>query len=84
MTIGNLILDLLEIYILLIIIRAVLSWVRVDSRNRFVHTLNVLTDPVLIPIQRVIPPIGGTVDISPLVAIVLIQLFIEAVSGIFR
>lgn len=74
MAIDRLILDLLHIYSLLIIIRAVLSWVRVDPRNPFVKILNALTDPILIPIQRVIPPIGGAIDISPLLAIVILQL----------
>jgi len=73
-TIGNLILDLLHIYSLLIIVRAVLSWIRVAPRNQFVRILNALTDPVLNPIQKTIPPIGGTVDISPIVAILLIEL----------
>ena len=74
MTIDKLILDLLQIYSLLIIIRAVMSWVRVDPRNTFVKILNTLTDPLLVPIQKVIPPIGGSIDISPLVAIVILQL----------
>ena len=83
MTIGNLILDLLGIYTILIIIRAVLSWIRVDPRNQAVRILNVLTDPVLIPIQKIIPPVGGTLDISPVVAILLIQLLREVVARIF-
>ena len=74
MTIEKLILDLLQIYSLLIIIRAVMSWVRVDPRNTFVKILNTLTDPLLVPIQKVIPPIGGSIDISPLVAIMILQL----------
>ena len=74
MTIDKLILDLLQIYSLLIIIRAVVSWVRVDPRNTFVQILNTLTDPILVPLQKVIPPIGGSIDISPLVAILILQL----------
>jgi len=82
-TIGNLILDLLQLYSLLIIIRAVMSWMRVDPRNQFVRILNAVTDPVLDPIQRVIPPIGGNLDISPVVAILLVQLLREVVARIF-
>jgi YggT family protein len=73
-TIDKLILDLLQIYSLLIIIRAVVSWVRVNPRNTLVQILNALTDPILVPLQKVIPPIGGSIDISPLVAIVILQL----------
>ena len=83
MTIGNLILDLLEIYTIIIIIRAVLSWIRVDPRNQVVRILNALTDPVLIPIQKIIPPVGGSLDISPVVAILLIQLLRAMAARVF-
>ena len=73
MIIRNLIVDILQIYSLLIIIRAVLSWVQVDRRNQFARILCNLTDPVLNPIQRVVPPIGGTLDISPIIALVIVQ-----------
>ncbi len=51
-------------------------------RNQFARILNTLTDPVLVPIQKVIPPIGGTVDISPWVAILLLQLLGRAVVSV--
>jgi len=73
-TTGILIANLLDIYSLLIIARAILSWIRIDQRNQFVRILGALTDPVLNPIQRVIPPIGGTIDISPVVAYIAVQL----------
>ncbi len=83
MTIGKLILYLLQTYSLLIFIRAIMSWVRTDPRNPFVRILSTLTDPVLVPIQKVIPPIGGTVDISPWVAILLLQLLGRVVVSVF-
>jgi YggT family protein len=55
-----------------IIIRAVLSWIRPDPRNMLVQLLVKVTDPVLRPLERFIPPIAG-LDITPLVAIILIQ-----------
>jgi len=81
-TIGNLILDLLHLYSLIIIVRVVVSWVRVDPRNQFVRILSAVTDPVLVPIQKVIPPIGGGLDISPIVAILLIQLLRKLIVGV--
>ena len=73
MTIRNLIVDILQIYSLLIIIRAVVSWVQINRRNQLVRILCNVTDPVLNPIQRVVPPIGGTLDISPIIALVIVQ-----------
>jgi YggT family protein len=36
--------------------------------------LNALTFPLLRPVRRIVPPIGGTLDLSPLIVIVLAQL----------
>ncbi|MBI5118015.1 YggT family protein [Candidatus Poribacteria bacterium] len=72
--IGNLFIDILQIYSLLIIVRAVVSWTGIDPGNQLVRILNSVTDPVLVPIQRIVPPIGGAIDISPIVALFLIQI----------
>jgi YggT family protein len=68
-----------QIYSILILIRVILTWVNTDPyRPRFshpiVHLLNKITDPVLVPLGRIIPPIGGTLDITPIVALLLLQL----------
>ncbi len=56
-----------------ILIRAVLSWVQPDPRNPIVQFLERVTGPILYPLQRIIPPLGG-IDLSPLVAMLLIEL----------
>ena len=69
-----------------IIISAILSWLVafdvINLRNRFVanvaHFLDAVTRPILRPIQRIIPPLGG-VDISPIIAILLIQYVLIAI-----
>ena len=73
----------IDIYFYILIINIVLSWLIafnvVNMRNRLVVTIlyatNKLTDPVLNPIRRVIPNLGG-IDISPIV-LVLGLLFIQ-------
>jgi YggT family protein len=60
----------------LIIIRALISWVSPDPYNPIVQFLIRTTDPILRPLQRLIPPISG-LDLSPLVAIFLIY-FLQA------
>jgi YggT family protein len=67
-----------QIYSLLILIRVVFSWLalspyRASGLHPLVRLLNRVTDPVLLPLQRIIPPIGGAIDISPLVALLLLQ-----------
>ena len=73
---------LLDLLVWAIIISAVLSWLVafdvINLRNRFVynvaHFLDAVTRPVLRPVQRFIPPLGG-VDISPIIVLLLIQGF---------
>ena len=58
----------LTVYLWLIIIRAVLSWVNPDPYNPIVQFLYQITEPVLEPIRKLVPPLGGMIDISMLIA----------------
>ncbi|RMG43378.1 MAG: YggT family protein [Candidatus Dadabacteria bacterium] len=62
---------LLFMMIILIIARAIISWVNPDPYNPIVRFLNSSTDPLLRPLQRYIPPLGA-IDVSPIVAILLL------------
>ena len=64
----------------IIIIRSLLSFVAPDPRNPMVQILLRLTDPILKPVQRVIPPIGGF-DISPILVLLALQLVRILVSN---
>lgn len=57
----------------MIVIRAILSFVSPDPYNPVVQMLYRLSDPILKPFQRLIPPIGG-LDISPIFAVLALQL----------
>ena len=56
-----------------VFIRVLLSWFPIDPRNPLVTLLYDVTEPVLEPLRRVIPRMG-MFDLSPLVALLLIQL----------
>ncbi|MCX7816824.1 MAG: YggT family protein [Syntrophales bacterium] len=60
------------LFMWIIIFRAVISWVNPDPYNPFVQFLYRTTEPVLGPIRRVMPFRGTGIDLSPLVAILLI------------
>jgi YggT family protein len=62
----------LWILMVAVFIQAILSWVAPDGP--LAGVLNALTFRVLAPIRRVIPPLGGSLDLSPLIVIVLAQL----------
>lgn len=78
---GSFLFDLGEVYVIILIVRALLSWFPyshdspLNPVRRVVFTL---TEPVLAPFRRIIPPVG-MIDISFLVAIIAVQLFVNLV-----
>jgi len=74
MTISYVISLVAQLLILALIIRAVLSWLPgVSALQPVARFFNQITDPLIDPIRRRIPFLGG-IDFSPLVAFVLILL----------
>ena len=62
----------LNLYMWIIIGRAVISWVNPDPFNPIVRFLHSVTEPVLYPIRRRLPINFGGVDFSPIIAILAI------------
>ncbi len=62
----------LEFYTWALIIRAMISWVSPDPYNPIVQFLQKVTDPVLEPIQRITGSYRMGIDLSPMIAILLI------------
>lgn len=64
-----LLVSLLQLYSFVLLARALVSWIpNLDPSNPIVQVIYQLTEPVLDPIRRLIPPLGGTIDISIIVA----------------
>jgi YggT family protein len=61
----------LTIYMWIIIIRALISWVNPDPYNPIVQFLYQVTEPVLYAVRRRLPYTGG-IDISPIIVIIVI------------
>ncbi len=78
--IGYLLYGLLAFYSLLIFIRIIFSWGQTSRTNRLMRFLVNATDPLLVPLRKMIPPLG-VFDISPIVAFIIIWLFQAAVAG---
>lgn len=72
---------LADILSMAIFVRALLSWFSLPPTNAIVVVLNQVTDPVLAPLRRVVPSLG-MMDITPLVAIVLLQIISRAASSV--
>ncbi|HLW60435.1 MAG TPA: YggT family protein [bacterium] len=59
---------------ILVFVRALLSWIpSVDYRHPLISLIVRITDPILQPVRRLLPPMGG-LDLSPLIAILLLNL----------
>jgi YggT family protein len=64
---------LIDLYSLIVLAAVVVSWVQLAPTHPLRSTLDSLTEPVLAPIRRVLPPVGG-LDLSPLVLLFALQL----------
>jgi YggT family protein len=71
----DLIFMLLKIYTWVIVAAALITWVSLDPRNPIVRILRQITEPVLAPARRLLPPWKtGGLDFSPLIVIFAIWL----------
>ncbi len=72
---------------LAILIRVIVSWLNVNPYNPFVSFVYQVTDPILEPLRRIIPPLG-MIDISPIIAMLLLsvvqQLLLTIVAQVIR
>jgi len=78
LAVGDLLKLILQVFFYAIILQVILSWLQPQSlANRLLIQFN---SPVMYPLQRIIPPLGG-IDISPLIAIILIQLLLILIAN---
>ena len=81
-SISRLVSLLFYFYYILIIIRIFLTWIpNIDWDQQPFQWVRSITDPFLNIFRGIIPPIGGLLDISPIVAILLLQILQGVVCG---
>ncbi|MFH1860689.1 MAG: YggT family protein [bacterium] len=64
-----------------LVVRMLLSWVNPDPYNQMVQAIYRITEPILAPFRRIIPPMG-MIDISPIVVFLLLSFIEKLVVGI--
>jgi YggT family protein len=77
---GYLLFGFLGLYTLMIFIRIIFSFVAVSYGNPLMRFLNRITEPLLGPLRRMVPPVG-MFDVSPIVAFIILWLCQAAVAG---
>ena len=70
---------LLWVMWLAILVRVILSWFPVDTRNPIVRVVFDISEPILAPFRRVIPRIG-MFDLSPLAALLVISFLAQSLG----
>ena len=81
--IARILVDLIQVYIVVLFVRIILTWFPTDpwsGLGRFERALGRVTDPVLAPIRRVLPPLrvgGGGIDLSPIVLLVALEVLVS-------
>jgi YggT family protein len=66
---------------LAVLARVLFSWIRPDPYSPFVRIIVQITDPILMPLRRVIPPLG-MIDITPMVALIGLSIIQQIVVGL--
>lgn len=75
-----LLLQVIDMYSLVVLIAVILSWIRLPHNNPIAQFVNSLTEPLLGPIRRALPAMGGF-DFSPMVLLIGLQILKGFVAG---
>jgi len=81
---GGIVISLINVYIWVIIIAALLSFVNPDPFNPIVQFLYRVTNPAYALVRRYIPTNMGGLDFAPLIIIIALQVLIVLISSVLR
>ncbi len=71
---GGIVHSLITVYIWVLIIGALLSWVRPDPYNPIVQIIYRLTEPAYRALRRLMPTVFNGIDLAPLILVILLQI----------
>ena len=80
-SVKELITTAIWIYIIALILMAVISWIGSAAGNPVLPLVNSLTNPLLKPVRRYVPPIG-MIDLSPMVLMLGLYILLIVVNGV--
>ena len=85
MSVFDILASVVYLFAMTIIGRAILSWIMMSTRNETLYTiyqfLTQITEPILGPLRRIVPNIG-MIDITPMVAFILLLIIASILSEI--
>lgn len=71
-------------YTILLAVRIISSWFPSARNQAWLYYLSRITDPFLNIFRRIIPPIGGVLDLSPMLGFLALQFLEQMIYKIFR
>jgi YggT family protein len=81
---GGIVISLINVYIWVIIIASLLTFVNPDPYNPIVQFLYRITEPAYAMVRRFMPTTVGGLDFAPLVIIIVLQVFIVILSSVMH
>lgn len=69
---GNVLAQLIDLYTVVVFVAVIVSWLQLPPSNPVVRYTRMLTEPLLAPLRRVIPPLGG-LDFTPMILLILLR-----------
>jgi len=70
------------IYTVMLMVRILGSWFPKFNQSRFIRFVSFYTDPYLNLFRKIIPPLGGRIDISPIIAFIALRVVEMMVVGL--
>ena len=80
--VAQILIDVLYVFIIVMLIRVVFSWVSPYPTNAVTRFAFRITEPVLAPIRRMLPPMSG-IDLSPMVVMLGAYLLISILRNVY-
>ncbi len=83
----RIVIDLVQLYILILFVRIIASWFPINPFSRVARALRVvaaITDPILVPVRRLLPPLrigAGALDLSPLIVFVALEILLSVLRS---
>jgi len=81
---GGIVHSLITIYVWILIIGALLTWVRPDPYNPIVQIIYRLTEPAYYAIRRIMPTVFNGLDLAPLILVIILQVIDVILTNIIR
>lgn len=80
----GIVVNLIDVYIWIVIIAALLTWVNPDPNNPIVQILYRLTEPAYKITRRYIPTVFNGIDLAPLIIVIVLQVIMVLIQAIVR